>query len=158
MRKENWIWMPHAGHFICGNNCQFHLFTYVGKYVVSTVGELVPDEPMREIEANAQGITLEGKGDARLADWFKKCGYEELGYKRLYETMVFKAKKTKNKCCPWGQVNGSDLDFEGYNDAGAATKGHYKMCLKWSKETVALAKDVAEKEKELAFLRKKLGR
>lgn len=133
MKKEKWNWMPHAGHFICGNNCRFHLFTYVGKYVVSTVGELVPDETIREIDARAEGITLEGRGDARLADWLKKCGFEEIGLNRLYETMVFKAKKSTNKCCPWEMADSSGVDFKGYNDADAATKGHYKMCLKWSK-------------------------
>lgn len=37
MKEENWVWMPHGGHFILGHMCRFRLNTYVGKYIVSTV-------------------------------------------------------------------------------------------------------------------------
>ncbi len=126
--------MPHTGHFICGNNCRFHLSTYVGGYLVSTVGELVPDEGSREISAECSGITLEGRGDARLADWLKKHGYEKVGCDRIYETMVFKAKKSKNKCCPYTMTQPTELDFEGYNSEADAFKGHYRLCKKWAKK------------------------
>ena len=51
MRKGKWIWMPHTGHFICGSRCRFHLNTYIGKYIVSTIGELWPERGVREIHA-----------------------------------------------------------------------------------------------------------
>jgi len=51
VKKENWIWMPHPAHFIAGDKCRFKLATYVGKYIVSTVGELWPDRDTRRIFA-----------------------------------------------------------------------------------------------------------
>ena len=29
IKKDKWIWMPHAGHLIVGNDCRFHLNTKV---------------------------------------------------------------------------------------------------------------------------------
>ena len=134
MKKDKWIWMPHAAHFILGNYCRFHLATYVGGYVVSTVGELFPDEPVREIYAKSRGVTLEGAGDERDAYYLEKIGFEDIGFKRKYETMVFKAKPSRHKCCPFASVDGNDLDVEGYNDAGDAYEGHLRMCKKWARK------------------------
>jgi len=58
--KGKWIWMPHAGHLIVSSDCRFHLNTYVGGYIVSTVGEYFPDEGVREIFAESRGVNLEG--------------------------------------------------------------------------------------------------
>lgn len=69
INNQSWIWMPHAGHFCGANECNFRLNTYVGGYIVSTVGEYCP-------------IIKLGKST-----------FEEIGRNRLYETMVFKAKK-----------------------------------------------------------------
>lgn len=124
--------MPHPGHFICARDCKFFLNTYVGGYIVSTVGEMFPDAPVREIFARSRGIKLEGIGDARLHDYMKKIGFEEIGFGRKYETMVFKAGKSKDKCCPFTATNYSELDCDGYNSAGDAYKGHLAMCKKWS--------------------------
>lgn len=134
MEKGRWIWMPHPGHLIVSNNCRFFLNTYVGKYIVSTVGEYLPDYQVREIFAESRKITLEGKGDERLADYMKKVGYEEIGFGRKYETMVFYAMKSDDKCCPFKMKNSCEIDSKGYNDAGKAREGHYKMCLKWFKK------------------------
>jgi hypothetical protein len=46
-------WFGHAGHFICAEWCRFHLCTQVGPYLISTVGEYVPDAPVREILAQS---------------------------------------------------------------------------------------------------------
>lgn len=134
MDKSRWVWMPHAGHFICSRDCRFILNTYVGKYIVSTVGEYLPDYPVREILAESRGITLVGKGDARLADYMKKIGYETVGIDRKYETMVFPAKKSDDKCCPFRMKDSVNIDFAAYNEPEEAYKGHYKMCLKWSRK------------------------
>lgn len=107
LKKENWTWMPHAAHFISYFNCQFRLATYVGGYIVSTLGEF---------KENPSGKNL------------------PLGASRTYETMVFKAKKSNNDCCPYVPRELKHVDFEGYNDAGAAYKGHMKLCSKWSKK------------------------
>lgn len=131
--------MPHAGHFICGDKCRFHLNTYVGGHVVSTLGELWSERSSREIHAKVfdprwfeQNRQLKGYYFDNV--YMKKFGFETIGLNRLYETMVFKAKKTKNKCCPYSKVSDSELDFEGYNDVGKAVKGHMKYCKKWSKK------------------------
>lgn len=107
MKKQNWIWMPHAGHLCVSSRCQFHLNTYVGKYIVSTVGEWQHSDHL---------------------------GFEEIGSGRLYETMVFKStKSSKDECCPW-RMTGHEVDMEGYNEPKSAYAGHLKMCNKWSKK------------------------
>jgi len=132
--KDKWVWMPHAGHFICSDKCQFHLNTRVGKYIISTVGEYLPDSQVREILAECRGIKLDGKGDAREYDWKKKAGWEELGYNRTYETMVFKSKNSNHKCCPWEIKSGAEIDMDGYKDADSAYKGHLELCNKYSNQ------------------------
>lgn len=109
MKKMNWIWMPHAGHFIGGHRCSFKLNTCVGEYIVSTVGEF------RALD-----------GEAIM----------EIGSNRTHETMVFRAKKGKYKCCPFEAiVEGGELDFRGYKNPEDAYIGHLELCRKWSKKT-----------------------
>jgi hypothetical protein len=130
-------WFGHAGHFICAPWCRFHLCTQVGEFLISTVGEYVPDAPVREIMAQSRGIKLEGRGDARLADYMNKRGFEQVGCDRLYETMVFRAGRpcdAEGCNCGLPSASGEELDFGGYNDAKSATEGHYKMIEKWSLE------------------------
>jgi hypothetical protein len=114
-RREKWEWFGHSGHLVVGRQCQFHLCTLVGNFLVSTVGEYVPPS----------GTTEE---------------FEEIGCDRLYETMVFKTtgdRCTSQECnCGMPEVKWSELDFDGYNQAGSATVGHMKMCTKWSRRRV----------------------
>lgn len=107
MKKNKWIWMPHAGHLCVGDKCRFHLNTFVGKYIVSTIG------------------------DAEEAEF----GFERIGSgdKDFYETMVFKARKSECKCCPYEIISG-DLECKRYETAEEAYKGHLKLCEKWSKK------------------------
>src|SRR5487761_2671318 len=112
--RAEWVWMPHPGHFICARNCGFHLTTCVGDFIVSTVGDFLPDITVREIYATTQGIKLKGKGDERLDDYMEKIGYEEVGCDRLYETMVFPAMRceeqdNKNACCPYRAASWMEL-------------------------------------------------
>jgi hypothetical protein len=137
MRRENWIWMPHAGHFILGERCQFRLNTYVGRFIVSTVGELWSDRQVREIHAQVYNPKwlMENqhlKGDEFNSAYMKKFGFEDIGADRKYETMVFRAEKSNNKCCPFKIIVSKEVDFRGYNNAVDATKGHYELCRKWS--------------------------
>jgi hypothetical protein len=132
MGKENWIWMPHAAHFICSRHCRFFLATKVGKYIVSTIGEYVPDSKVREIFAKSRGKEIKGKGDEWDWNYMKEFGFEDIGAGRKYETMVFKAKKSDGFCCPYIIENGEDIDFAGYNDPKEAYDGHLTMCKKWS--------------------------
>lgn len=129
--------MPHAAHFICGDKCRFHLATYVGGYIVSTVGEYWPERNAREIHAKIYDEewlrdNKHLKGDTFDHAYFKRFGYEQIGCDRLYETMVFRAKSAAGECCPWQIDSGHNEDFKGYNDASEAFKGHMAMCKKWS--------------------------
>jgi hypothetical protein len=109
--------------------------TYVNGYIVSTVGEYIPDAPVREVIAQSRKVVLEGQGDDRLADYMNKLGFEDIGYDRKYETMVFKAKKTEDdSCCPYRMdydAESDELDFDCYNESKDAFKGHYKLCEKY---------------------------
>ena len=131
-----WRWFGHPGHLIVASECRFHLCTQIGDYLISTVGEWFPDEPVREIFAQSRGITLTGRGDARRADYLKKVGFEPVGAERLFETMVFRTIGTvcEDPACGCGlpQIDPTELDMQGYNTAGAATIGHLDLCRKWS--------------------------
>ena len=135
--RNSWQWFGDPGHLIVARDCRFHLCTKVGPWLVSTVGKYLPDAPVREILAESRGITLEGKGDARLADYMRKVGYEEIGLERLYETMVFRAGEpcdAEGCHCGLPAISGEELDFSAYNEAGAATSGHMRMCEKWARK------------------------
>ena len=124
------IYMPHPGHFICAKNCRFFLNTYINGYIVSTVGEMVPDSIVRAIYRKSRGRETTLQGDAEEREF----GFEEIGCDRLYETMVFKAKKSKHRCCPWEMCGGDNLDFNGYNNAVKAYRGHLKMVNKYQRK------------------------
>lgn len=134
--KDKWIWMPHPAHFICSQDCHFHMATKVGKWIISTIGELLFDMQVNEILAKHRNIQLEGMGDFRRADWMRKNGWEEIGMGRTYETMVFKAEKSneKNSCCPYRIASGSYVDFRGYKTSEDAYQGHLELCEEYSKK------------------------
>ena len=139
MTPTTWEWFGHAGHLIVGQDCRFHLCTLVGRYLVSTVGEYLPDSNVRETLAGCRGITLEGQGDARRADWMRKVGWEQVGCDRKYETMVFEV--TKARCrtatcgCGMPEVKSwSEVDFHGCNNAGEAWRAHLRLCKKWARK------------------------
>lgn len=132
--KQDWKWFGHPGHFICAFDCRFHLCTQVGEYLISTVGEYSPDAPVREILASSRGITLTGRGGKRVADYKNKIGFEDIGFDRKYETMVFRAGKvcvSKECGCGLPSIDGGDLYFRGYNKAVDAASGHLEACYKF---------------------------
>lgn len=135
--QSEWRWFGKAAHLIVGNDCRFHLATLVGDFMVSTVGEYIPDAPVREILAESRGIVLEGKGDYRRASWMKQAGVEQIGFNRTYETMVFRVRlgdvcEVADCMCGLPQIEPTELDMDGYNSAGDAQAGHYAMCEKWA--------------------------
>jgi hypothetical protein len=134
--KADWVWMPHAAHFILGHKCRFHLATYIPgqDVIVSTVGEYFPDEGVRETIAKSRGVILKGRGDEREHDYMQRIGFEKIGCDRIYETMVFKAVPGEKCGCAFVAADGSELDFHGYNDAEAAYAGHIELCEKWSRD------------------------
>ncbi len=139
--ESEWRWFGSPGHFICSQKCRFHLCTQVGAVLVSTVGELLFGEGAREILAKSRGFMLEGKGDAREADYMQKIGYEDVGYGRKYETMAFRL--TGQVCeradcgCGLPTIIPTELECDGYNTAGAATFGHLALCRKYALEQPA---------------------
>ena len=139
MSRNNWVWMPHAGHFICGSKCQFHLNTYVNGYIVSTVGELWPERASREIHAEIYDPEWYRENNKLRGDYFdnaymKRFGFENIGCDRKYETMVFKAKRSEYGCCPYIIASGGELAFRGYNKPEDAYEGHRDMCVRYDKE------------------------
>lgn len=126
------VFMPHPGHLIVARDCRFHLNTYVNGFIVSTVGEYWPDREVRKIISDVRKIKINGKGAYYDVDYMKKIGFEELGCDRLYETMVFKAKKVEGRsCCPYEVADYTELDFAGYNTPEDAYDGHMEMCEKY---------------------------
>lgn len=120
---DKWIWYGTPGHFVCAWWCRFHLCTKVGEYLVSTVGEYV--HPRHS-----------GGNETTEREWLKKnWPGEDIGHGRKYETMVFRAGKicTDPKCnCKLPEIDGPELDYNPYNERGAASVGHYEMCAKWA--------------------------
>jgi hypothetical protein len=137
---KDWKWFGNAAHFICGNNCRFHMATVVGDYLVSTVGQLWSSRGSREIHAQVHDPAWLSENQHLRGDHFdhaymQKFGYEDIGCDRKFETMVFKAGKiciAKGCDCGLPTIEGSELDFNGYNTAGEATRGHMELCRKWA--------------------------
>lgn len=119
--SKDWKWFGTSGHFICGQWCRFHLCTLVGDTLVSTVGEYVhPRHGAGSEQTEAMWLLENGPG-------------EDIGPNRKYETMTFKAGAPcdADGCkCGIPRHSGTDLDFDGYNDAGSATEGHHVMCMR----------------------------
>ena len=110
MAKQDWVWMPHAAHFIAARNCQFRLATAVagGKYIVSSVGDYIPN----------------GKTES-----------EDVGFGRKYETYVFKGgppHSENSKCgCVFQPSEWGEIDSLGTNDANEAYANHIELCEKY---------------------------
>ncbi len=109
MAKQDWVWMPHPGHFIAAQKCLFKMTTAVngGKYIVSSVGE-----------------------------YFNENGKQEyIGFGRKYETYVFESAKAKpedaNCGCPYRPANWREIDSLGANLANECVKNHMELCEKW---------------------------
>ncbi len=95
----------------------------------------MPDEAVREIHCEVRGIVLEGRGDARLADYMQKVGFQEVGFARLYETMVFHAGKpceATGCACGLPELAGH-LETHGYNTSAGAVDGHMDLCSRYAK-------------------------
>jgi hypothetical protein len=134
--QADWKWFGHAGHLIVGRWCRFHLATQVGTYLVSTVGEYWPERPVREIHAKvydpqwlAQNSHL--RGDDFDHAYMVKFGYEQVGFDRKYETMVFKAGEPCNdpECgCGLPTISGCEIRARGSSAAGEAARFHFEFC------------------------------
>lgn len=108
--KADWVWMGHGAHFVGRSKCGFRLATYVGSYIVSTVGEYAPGETWIELNARVAG--------------------EE---PMAYETFVWEAVEAPDNrtCCPY-RIEGDPIDRMYYATASEAAAGHMAFCEKWS--------------------------
>jgi len=106
MIENKWVWYGNTGHFCASRDCEFHLCTEVGEYLVSTVGEYYPD---------------------------KKQSMQPLGLAEnsFYEVSVFKW-NGRCKCgCGLPKINPSALEQSRYETPKEANEEHLKMCLKY---------------------------
>ena len=105
------IWYGNGGHFCGLSDCQFHLCTEVGDYLISTVGEYYPDGYKK------------GRGMCALG----------LGEKDLYETMVF---RISSRCqCGCGLPNGYDnIETFRYATPKEANEKHRELCEKYRRK------------------------
>jgi hypothetical protein len=109
---SKWKWFGFPGHFIGAHDCAFRMCTQVGDFLVSTVGSYRPDR---------------GKE-------------KDIGWKRKYETFVFKAGAvcTVKGCgCGMPEIDGGEIDSEPANNPGDATANHYAMCAKYARKRKA---------------------
>jgi hypothetical protein len=125
------------GHFIGADNCRFRQTTDVlgprGWVRVSTVGEYVSGTRDLLAEHGLEGV------------WGEHPEFDEIGYNRLYETMVFRLGDEVCDCgCNAPKVlDWSELDFAGYNTREDAEVGHQRMVLNWLIDGVAEDGEVA---------------
>ena len=118
------IELAHAAHFICGDKCAFKRATVVNeKFIISTVGEFQPSVVRK-------GMRQQFRARNDL-DPIEPLGASP---KHLYETMVFKARRTSLKCCPFKMTSGKPLQTEQYATADAAALGHEKLVSEWGRK------------------------
>lgn len=114
MNEPSWYWQPHAGHYICADDCLFHLNTYIpaSSVIVSTVGE--------HVATGSNGPPM-GNGTYTYMGAYDQT---------LYETMVFRAYRERNECCHTACcLNG--VGFRRYKTSEEAVAGHLEMCAEW---------------------------
>lgn len=121
--RESWVWQGSAAHFICGDRCRFHLATIVGPWLVSTIGEYVS-----VLDTQRQG---------------ESAGTSEVGYRRLYETMVFRAGAacTEPGCAGEYHADGQEIDFEPANTRAEAYAAHARLCDLWATRPISWGVD-----------------
>jgi hypothetical protein len=138
MARESWVFMPHPAHLCVADRCKFYLATYVNGYIVSTVGEYIPDRDILKITRRQDKELMALNGDAFERMYAKKYRCEDIGCDRKYETGVWIAKPMEydkecapeDMCCKW-KITGDQLDFGAYNSPLPAYEGHMAMCEKW---------------------------
>ena len=142
---QDWKWFGNAGHFICASHCRFHLTTLIGGWMVSTVGEYLPDSTTRETIARVRGNPIVGRGDEGECEFLEKFGFEKLGSFGTFETMVFTAAPCTEEDCPCGgfpaPTSWVSAESLRYDSAADATKGHYAFCMKAAHGEIAVAEE-----------------
>lgn len=137
MGKENWTWMPHVDSII-GDDCQFRLCTYVNGYLITTIGEYLPERNILKSIHPLDNKLQTLKGDEFDRYFLSKYGYEKIAMGHLYQTQVFIAQKRveeEDQCCTHHRVKGEYcIESNGYAYAVSATVGHMNLCLEYDKK------------------------
>ena len=108
IKRDRWKWFGYAGHLIVSDSCRFHLWTKVGKFIISTVGDYRPT---------------------------KDGGMETIGADKdsFFETYVFRFGKYDDCGCPmprsWEEIDGIRTP-----NHTKATKAHIDFCLKYARK------------------------
>jgi hypothetical protein len=113
---KDWIWMGHPAHFICADDCRFRLATKIGRFIVSTVGQ------MYYSEATAKALGRDPTMPVKI------------GCDRLFETMVFPASDVAEECGCFRPSDLGEIDYAPANDAKTATANHMALCFKYANE------------------------
>lgn len=108
---------PFKGHLIVSESCEWFRTTDVGRYRISSIGEYV-----------APAIVEPTRGR-----------FTEIGYNRLYETMVFRLSDIICTCgCDAPEIHDwSEVAFRGYNSRTEAEEGHEAMVASYMSNEVA---------------------
>ena len=119
--QDKWKWFGSPGHFCSASDCNFHILTEIGEFMVSTVGEWVPAHYRYD------------------PAWLKENPFgDDVSPGRKYETMVFHIGSfcQGDACGDCGRpiLIGDELDSCRYKTAGTATKGHMELCHKWAEK------------------------
>lgn len=119
---SEWIWDGHAAHLFVSEDCQFHMATRIGNYIISTVGEYLP---------KGEGKTrFTPPMDGVVPDGVDYSVYKEVGLHRLFETYVFHAKgEGMGNISDWGEIDSLPA-----NDHDTARKNHMDLCKKYARK------------------------
>lgn len=118
MPRENWRWIGFAGHLIVSESCLFRLCTDIGDFRVSTIGAY--KQPGR-------------------------AGWTEIGYNRLFETMVFQLGESRCNCgCGEREIlSWTELSMTPANTPVEATANHFATCDAIDRDPSCMADRVA---------------
>jgi hypothetical protein len=140
MNREDWIWMAHPGHYRWADFCRFRLCTYVGNYIVSSVGEYLPNFTEDNLDKVNMIDSLIGLAKIRKEysdddSDIPGNSYEKLvGSSYLYETIVFKSLENTSECkCCIAICDDEEIEKNEYNTQELAFAGHYELCEKYCK-------------------------
>lgn len=106
--QSDWIWSGFAGHYICAKDCRFRMTTYVGDFLISTVGQM-------------------WRGDEMV----------EVGWNRKFETYVFNlgdgvCSAEECNCGLREPKDFMEIDSLPANDAKTARENHMTLCHKYA--------------------------
>lgn len=137
IKRADWKWYGQATHFICANECRFHMATRVGALLVSTVGAWMQDSIRKSFLDEENGLA---KWEAWIAPGLrlgltKPNGMHVIGAERFYETAIFEIGgycETPDCDCGGLPNIGENVAMIGYSTSAEAQAGHIDVCEEYS--------------------------